>query len=371
MARALFPSYAFGLVAAALVGTAAASQPTTTNAPTAAQGPAASASCLPEGGFNFLCGIRSPEDLANIPGSDWIVASSFSTDGTGGLYAIDPKHPALRRIYPAAEAKAEPDLKTYPACAAPPNPAHFAAIGLSIRPRADGGGWMYAVGAGDRRGIEAFKIDTPAGRPPVVTWIGCVPAPAGANLNAVAGMFPGEMVATSTFEDPLTFADSLAGKITGNVYMRLAGEPLHKVPNTALAGDNGIEVNRDHSYIFVAATGTRQVLRYERAAPMKPPVAVQLDFAVDNLRSGPNGALVVAGRVPVANCSAELRTANQSCLPEISVMAIDRAAMSLRPIARFPASPHWSSSSTALIVGDKIWLGSPSGDRIAYRTLAP
>lgn len=326
--------------------------------------PVAAATCAPEGGFSFLCGIKSPEDLMTIPGTHWVVTGSFTTDGSGGLYAIDADHPALTRIYPAATAKAEPDLKAYPACKTPPEAANFSALGLSIRPRADGGGWLYVVGGGARHGIEAFKIDAPKDGPPVVTWIGCVPAPQGATLNAVAGMMPGEMVTTAIFEAPFTFADAQAGKLTGNIYQRLAGEPLAKVPNTNLAGDNGVEVNREHKYVFVAVTGTRQILRYERLNPTKPPVVLQLESGVDNLRGGPDGKLVFVNRRRAADCAAD-----QTCPQTIMIMGLDREAMTASPIASFPATARWSGGSTALIVGNTVFLGSPGGDRIAYRPL--
>jgi hypothetical protein len=317
-------------------------------------GPVA-APCAPEGGLSFLCGIRSPEDLTPIPGTDWIIASSFTTDGTGGLYAIDANHPALTRIYPAATAKAEPDPKAYPACATPPDPATFSALGLSIRPRADGGGWMYVVGGGARHGIEAFKIDVPKDGAPVVTWLGCVPAPKGANLNAVAGMFPGEMVTTAIFEEPMTFADVMAGKITGAVYQRLAGEPLAKLPNTALSGDNGVEVNREHRYVYVAATGTRQVLRYERLDPAKPPAVVELGFGPDNMHGGPGG-LLIAGQA-----SATLG----------KVVAFNPETLALTAVADIPLTARFPGLSVALSLGKTLWLGSHSGDRIAYRPLVP
>jgi hypothetical protein len=334
--------------------------------PVAAQTVAAPASdgCAPEGGLKFLCGIKSPEDVAVIPGTNWVVTGSFTTDGTGGLYAIDSDHPALTRIYPSPQADAKPDLAAYPDCAGPPDPKTFSALGLSIRPRAGGGATAYVVGGGQRHGIEVFALSTGAGTPKA-TWVGCVHAPPGAELNGVAGMFTGEMLTTAIFEAPMTFKDVMAGKVTGNVYARVPGKGFEKMPGTALSGDNGIDVTRDHKWMFVAATGTRQVLRYERTDMTRPPSVIALNFGPDNIRGG-NGRLLVAGNERPANCAT-----GTPCPSIANVTAIDPQTLATTVIARFPATEHWSGLSGAAIVGNTIWLASHRGDRIAYRSLQP
>lgn len=333
---------------------------------TAAGSPAPSAAtCADEGELKFLCGIRNPEDVAVITGTRWIVTGSFMEGGTGGLYAIDTDHPALIKIYGTHDAAARLDAKLYPDCTTPPDPARFSALGLSIRPRAGGGGMLYVVGGGARHGIEVFELDT-SGSTPRATWIGCVRAPAGATLNAVAGMFPGEILTTAIFEAPLTFGDAMAGKATGNVYARTPGEPFRKLPNTNLAGDNGLEVTRDHRFMFVAATGTKQVFRYERAKMNEPPAVVNLPFGPDNLRWGPDGRLLVMGQQRGTGCAT-----GTACPGMANVVGIDPVSLKTETIARFPATAHWSGLSGAVVVGNMLWLGSYQGDRIAYRPLRP
>src|SRR5438034_1200422 len=51
------------------------------------QGPQAASSCNPVGNVRFVCGQQAPEDLVVIPGSQWILASSFA--GTGGINLIN------------------------------------------------------------------------------------------------------------------------------------------------------------------------------------------------------------------------------------------------------------------------------------------
>lgn len=322
-------------------------------------------SCAPEGDVRFLCGINTPEDIAMVPGTSWLVSGSFVPDKNGGLYAIDSTRPALTRIYPAPGAEARPDLKTYPDCTTPPDPGKFAALGLSIRPRLGGGATLYAIGHGSRDGVEVFELSTGTGTPKA-TWVGCVLAPPGATLNGVAGMNAGEILTTAIFEAPSTFGDVMAGKVTGNVYARQPGQPFRKLENTALSGNNGIEITRDHRWLFVAATGTRQVLRYERTDTTKKPEAVSLTFSPDNLRWSPDGRLLVAGQERQATCPS-----GPPCPALANVAAIDPATMTATIIARFPVTAHWGGLSGAAIAGKVLWLGAHQGDRIAYLPLKP
>jgi len=145
----------------------------------AAAAAAPSASCEPEGGLSFVCGIHTPEDVVVVPGTAWVLSGADVPDPSGGLYLIDPAHPAAVRI---AGAAARPDLKTYPDCAGPPDPQRFAAHGLNIRTRGPGRATLYVVGHGGREAIEVFDVDS-RGHAPTAAWIGCVLAPAGSSLN--------------------------------------------------------------------------------------------------------------------------------------------------------------------------------------------
>ena len=39
------------------------------------------AQCLPDGDVWFVCGPVSPEDLAVVPGSPWVIVSGYEVDG--------------------------------------------------------------------------------------------------------------------------------------------------------------------------------------------------------------------------------------------------------------------------------------------------
>ena len=54
------------------------------------------AACEPDGVVKFMCGPVSPEDLAAIPQSPWIIASGMENDGY--LYLIDSRDGTLLQV---------------------------------------------------------------------------------------------------------------------------------------------------------------------------------------------------------------------------------------------------------------------------------
>jgi len=88
----------------------------------ATQAPAQTAApCVQQGNTQYVCGQTAPEDLVQVPGSDWVVASVYG--GTGGIRIINTKDKSSTIGYPSATAKEELDRKTYDSCPGPPDAA--------------------------------------------------------------------------------------------------------------------------------------------------------------------------------------------------------------------------------------------------------
>ena len=86
------------VVAACLLGLAA---------PSAAQ-------CEPDGEVQFVCGPISPEDLALVPDTPWVIVASWEDDGY--LSAADSRDYATVRLFPTATSRARHDRATYGSC---------------------------------------------------------------------------------------------------------------------------------------------------------------------------------------------------------------------------------------------------------------
>ena len=76
-------------------------------------GPAA-AQCEPDGDTRFVCGPISPEDLAVVPETPWVVVASWEDDGY--LSAANHRDTSTVRLFPTATAQERHDPALYADC---------------------------------------------------------------------------------------------------------------------------------------------------------------------------------------------------------------------------------------------------------------
>ena len=157
-----------------------------------AAGPSAAA-CEPDGEVQFLCGPVSPEDLAPVPQSPWIVVSSMVDEGH--LYLADTRDHTSTVLFPTEASRARHDTATYGSCPGPLT-SEFRPHGLHLRPGDNGTHTLFVVRHGGRESIEVFQLDAGGGSP-TLTWVGCAVAPEPLGLNAVVGLPDGGFAATS------------------------------------------------------------------------------------------------------------------------------------------------------------------------------
>ena len=116
----------------------------------------AAAQCEPDGEVQFLCGPVSPEDLAPVPDTPWVIVSSM-IDG-GSIYAADTRDHSSTVIYPVETSEPRQDTVTYGACPGPVS-RDFRPHGLYLRPGEEGRHTLLVVGHGAREAIEVFEVD--------------------------------------------------------------------------------------------------------------------------------------------------------------------------------------------------------------------
>lgn len=349
---------------------AAAALPPSSRAEAAPPGPAG---CTPDGGLSFICGPAAPEDIVLAPGGRWVVSAGLARDGApGGLYLIDPRSKAWRRAYPDAAAPVAREARRYPACAAPPGPG-FSAHGLAIRGTGAGQAILHVVGHGPRETVEVFTLDT-RGAEPKLAWIGCVPMPTGLAANSIAVFSDGTILATVLYRNGTTPVDSFAGRPTGVVLQWRPGQDgFTPLEGTALPSNNGIELSADEQTFYVVSTGLKQLVEYSAKDPSKPLRRAQVvGFTPDNVRRAADGSLLLGGMIDdQPECGGKPAPVNGrmifTCHRGYKVSVVDPATMTVRDVAQGPRNPSFSGTTTALHVGDELWLASLMGDRIAYR----
>ena len=345
---------------------AAAACASATNAQTPAP-----ASCEPSGPVRFVCGLNGPEDLVQVPGTRWLIASSFAGDG---LALVDTRTSAVIKLFPSATATTRPDTTTYDACPGPPVTApRFQTHGLFLKPGRGGRHALYVVAHGPRESVEVFEIDA-RGAMPGITWVGCAVAPDPIGLNSVLALPEGGFIATN-FQSRTPpgsggggfQAALINGENNGELWEWHTKSGWKKVPGSESAGANGVEMSKDGKWLYVAQWGNRTFARLSRNSVRVTRDVIQLGFRVDNVRWAPDGTLLVAGQGgPDCAVLPQTRDAGPcSGVATSTIGKIDPARWTYTKLVDYPTSDVISAATVAIQIGDEFWSGSFRGDRLA------
>ena len=320
--------------------------------------------CDPVGNLGFVCGPLNSEDLVQVPGTTWIVASGMDGGAAGmrgSLHLVDSVDKSWKVLFPDGNPQVRWDRETYSDCPGPPDLAKFSAHGLNLRPRTDGASTLYVVNHGGRESIEIFALDA-KGSEPTVVWLGCAVMPAHTWPNSVAPLPDGGMVVTDMFDpgDPKISEKLAAGADTGAVYEWHPHKGFTLVPNSQMSGNNGIEVSRDGKWIYVAAWGNKAVVRLARSGGAAKRDVLPAGFLVDNLRWAPDGSLIVAGQnVPAGAVFACFQSKAARCIQPWRIDRWDTAAMTLAAgDSSKPGNPEFGDATVGLQIGVDMFVGT-------------
>jgi len=340
------PSIGLAFTMALLVGTA---------------GPRA-AGCDPLGDVRFICDQVAPEDLAVVPGSEWVISSGMAANGA--IRLINLRDRTTSALFPTATPKERWDKKTYGSCPGPIDPAEkerFRAHGLYL-----GGGrnqihTLFVVHHGNRESIEVFEFDARA-KPPTLSWVGCAVAPDPIGLNSVVGLPDGGFITTNFSprgSDAAARGRMMAGEKNGELWEWHPDSQWKKVPGSEEAGPNGLEISNDGKTLYVGGWGSQSVIRLSLGQSPVKRESVSVGFRVDNIRWAPDGTLLAAGQGGIAPS----QTSN--------VARVDPSTLKFQELVRYPNSESFASGTVAIQVGPELWVGSVRGDRIAIFPAAP
>ena len=297
-----------------------------------------------------ICGQQAPEDLVAL-GAQWVVAGAYS--GTGGVVLIRASDRASHTAYPSSSAVNRPDTKTYPDCPGPPGAggAQFTTHGVYVAPGNGPVHKLFVVGHGARESIEVFDVDTTRATP-AVTWLGCVVAPEPIGLNSVRGLPDGGFITTNFLPRDSTREATqrmLGGERNGEIWEWHTASGWEKIPGSEAAGANGVELSDDGNTLYVAAWGSQSFFRLSRGKTPPTRDEIPLGFRVDNIHWARDGSLFAVGQAGGS----------------WKAVKVDPRTLAVRDVVTQPDTPEFGAGTALVEVGDKFWVGSFRGNRIA------
>jgi hypothetical protein len=315
----------------------------------------------------YISNIRNAEDLAWLPGTEWVVSSGLQTPGSkesGHLYLINIKSGQAEAVYPAEGAN-DPNSALSQSCKPPTT---FSAHGIGLRLGPNGMHELYVVNDNlvTISTIELFSIDA-SGHRPKVTWRSCVPMPAHTFANDVVAI-PGGGFAVSSIIDPAdaNYSRTLEqGKNTGYVLEWHIGKGFAKVPGSDTSGTNGIEIDREGRHYFISAWGSHELVRITRGLDPVARVAVKIGMRPDNSAWRWDGRLMIAGQVDTVKHVFDSFLGSDEFSPSpYQVVELDPKTMKVKLLFAESNTNVFSGATTPIHVGDEIWVGSVRNSRI-------
>ncbi len=319
------------------------------------------AGCGAQTGYEIICGTNSPEDLEPTPDGRYLIVTQYLNQGRGGASGagLSLFDPSTKRFTKIPETVERDQNWGDPNCPGPLGDA-LVSHGESLAKRRNGVWALYVVNHGGRQSIEMFELRKAAPGWTLV-WHGCE---VGAHdYNDVAILPDGGFVAS--YPSGLVTGNRGAmppGSPTGYVTRWTLGRGESPVPGTQMRGPNGVVVSADGRYLYVNEFSAKKIRKYD-LKENKELNSAQVDFLPDNLTWTKQGHLLVAGVKGARGDCPE--GSGRPCLQGFGITEIDPAKMQTRPIfdsVNYP--PLMASVSVALKVGDAIYVGAFTGDRL-------
>ena len=322
-------------------------------------------SCEARNGITAHCGYQNPEDLVLTPDGELLVVSEmgeFMMDTPGALSALSLASGERTSI--AIDWSGEGDRWGDPACPAP-DVAAFSPHGIDLITLADGRHELLVVNHGLREAVEFFELASTDGAWQLA-WRGCALPPGDPFINDVAALQDGGFFVTHMWDKSSTLeavaARLLNGETTGWVWEWQADAGFSKVPGSDQLMPNGIAVDAANEKLFVNVYFGNKTVRIDRASG-----AVDGEFEVrqpDNITVDAEGTLWVASHRHDALGQSCAAVTEGPCLLPYEIVRADADTLETEVVVEGDGAPM-GYATVALRVGDRLYMGSAHGDRVA------
>ena len=317
--------------------------------------------CRDEQGLTYICELVVPEDILTVGSTGLLLASGHRAPGH--LYLIDPATRTQSELIHGPAFTLKHDTRAYPDCPGPLNLQAFDTHGLSLAETSPKLFSLYTTSHGAREAIEIYELDL-RGAVPSLTWKGCVLLQQDRYHNSVARLADGGFIATNMRDQSYRASSGVAAGITGHLVEWHPGGKPQPLAGTELSLPNGIDISKDERYVFVAAIGAQEIVRFDRRATPMAKRTVSVPIRPDNIHWASNGKLLTAG----PNYVAPTVCNGAGCATGWSVLEVDPETLAYTRLGGADQTAAMQAVSSAMLVGDDIWVGS-NDDRVARFSL--
>ncbi len=305
------------------------------------------------------------EDMVTIPGSDWVLVSGISIGKAAqpGIYAMRRLPLHLEKL--SFDIAAAADRRH---CSTLEEKA-FSPLGITVGRDGDRN-ILLVINRGGRAAIERFRVDGGSGKPRL-TWEDCIPIPSEVSANSLSLLPTGDIYITQTYDpaDKESWQRRVDGEDTGRLFHWSPRDGWQAAPVKPMSGPNGLVVSDDGCFAVVAAWSgselVRQSLPCASTEEKRPDKSLALSFMPDNLRWTSAGTVLATGQHTTPNGLLDCVKGKGECPSVLTVVEVDPASMKIVQKWRVDAGNDLGLATTALQVGEEIWVSSILGHRIA------
>ncbi len=124
-------------------------------------------------------------------------------------------------------------------------------------------------------------------------------------------------------------------------------------------------MSEDGETLYIAGWAEEKLTRLSRGVEPVRKDVIDLGFRPDNLRKSLDGSVIYAAGHTDRDGNS-ITDPREPTLETSNVAAIDPETLEAERILVQPAMAGFIASTTAIRIGDELWLGSYRGDRLAY-----